>query len=66
MLDTKKVEAAIETAHQELNTVIDGAVKARNVNGLRSLTLAVNHLNDATKHVAKAVTQSAPKVAAKA
>jgi hypothetical protein len=62
-MDTTKLRSALETTQQELNTVIDGAVKSRNVNGLRSLTLAANHLADAGKHVEKAVSQAAPKAA---
>lgn len=64
MLDITKTNAAIDTAITELNSVTDGAFKARNVNGLRSLTLAAQNLETAQKHIAKAAVQSAPKAAA--
>lgn len=63
-MDIAKLKAAIDTAHNELNSVTDAAVKGKNVNGLRSLVLASNHLGDALKHIEKAAVQAAPKVVA--
>lgn len=62
-MDIKKLTSAIDASHVELNSVIDTAVKTRSVNGLRSLTLAANHLSDAQKAVEKAAKQSEPKAA---
>lgn len=65
-MDVSKVTTAINKAHEELNAVTDAAFKSRNVNGLRSLTLAAQNLGNAQKALDKAVSQSAPKAAAPA
>lgn len=60
-MDVTKVQAAIDEAHKQLNTVIDAAFAARQIDGLRSLTNAANALTLAEGHVKKAVTQTTPK-----
>ena len=62
-MDVSRVKAAIDAAHAELNTVIDAEFKARQVNGLRTLTLAANALLLAEKHLDKAIQQTTPKTA---
>lgn len=61
MLDIVKTNTHIDSAIQELNTITDGAFKARNLNGLRSLTVAAVHLEKAQAALVKAVDQSTPK-----
>ena len=60
-MDTSKVIAAINAAHQELNGLIDGEFKARRVNGLRRLQNAASALELAAKHVTAAAEQVKPK-----
>jgi hypothetical protein len=60
-MDVTKVKAAIATAHEELNKVLDAQFKDRQVNGLRTLGLAANALELAEKHLDKAVEQAKPK-----
>lgn len=62
-MDVTKINAAIDTAHQELNTVIDAEVKAKSFVALRTLGLAANALSLAQTHLKKAVKQTTPKVA---
>ncbi len=61
-MDTTKIKAAIDTAHQELNTIIDGEWKARRVAGMRALDLAAKALNLAAGHVETAAKRLLPKV----
>lgn len=63
-MDTTKANAAIESALNEINTITDAMYKARQVVGMRSLTTAAKHLEDAQKNLNKATEQSTPKAKA--
>lgn len=66
-MDITKVNAAIDTALTELNSVTDAAFKTRTTDGLRALTMAAKNLESAQGHLASAVKQSTkPEPAAKA
>jgi hypothetical protein len=60
-MDVSKVTAALKTAQDELNTVVDGEFKERRLKGLRPLTLAQNAIALAEKHLATATERTAPK-----
>lgn len=60
-MDVSKVTAALKTAQDELNAVVDGEFKERRLKGLRPLTLAQNAIALAEKHVATANERTAPK-----
>lgn len=60
-MDTQGISTAINTAIEGLNNLTDAAFKARNVDGMRSLTLAAKSLETAQSHIERAVKQSAPK-----
>lgn len=64
MLDITKANAAIDTALVEINTITDTLFKIRQLEGMRSLTTAAKHLEDAQKFLGKAVDQTTPKAAA--
>jgi hypothetical protein len=60
-MDVSKVTAALKTAQDELNQVVDGEFKERRLKGLRPLTLAQNAITLAEKHIATASERTAPK-----
>lgn len=62
-IDGSKVQAALDQATKELNTVTDTEFQARRFSGLRELDLAAKAIGLAEKHLAKATertTKEAP------
>lgn len=60
-MDLTKFKAAVDKAHEELNSIIDAEYRGKRLNGLRTLGLAANALTLAVSHVTKAAEQGKPK-----
>lgn len=60
-MDVSKVIAAINEAHKQLNTIIDGEYAAKRLDALRPLTSAANALTLAETHLTTAAKRTAPK-----
>lgn len=60
-MNLTKVSAALATAQQELNTVVDGEFQSRRQAALRPLTLAQSAITLAETHLTKAAARVAPK-----
>jgi hypothetical protein len=57
-MNVDKVRKALAVAREELSKVTDAQFKAKQVNGLRTLTLADNAITLVEKHLDKAVEQA--------
>lgn len=57
-MDISKVKKALGVAREELTKLTDAQFKAKQVNGLRTLTLADNAIGLVEKHLDKAVEQA--------
>jgi hypothetical protein len=57
-MNVDKVRKALAVAREELGKVTDAQFKAKQVNGLRTLTLADNAIGLVEKHLDKAVEQA--------
>ena len=60
-MDVSKVVAAIDEAHKQLNTIIDGEYASRRLDALRPLTSAANALSLAETHLKTAAKRTAQK-----
>lgn len=63
-MDLSKVKSALDTVNRELNTVIDGEFKVRNLKVLSRLNLVSGALGLASTHIEAAEKRNAPKAKA--